>query len=383
MHSKLGGLLALGFFLCFASAGCRREKQAEPDHRTVLEKLTKRDRLFDIAMVGDHAWIVGFPGIILHSGDGGANWEVQDSGSKQALFSVDFVNEKRGWIVGRYGLVLSTGDSGATWTPMKGAGKEHLFDVDFVDENLGWAVGNFGTIMHTADGGQSWSTQAVSAGEEEAADDEDYGDDEEEYGEEDDYGDDGEDEEDDYGEAEAVAPPPPGEGDQAPEAPRFDRLLNGVAFVDALTGWIAGEDGTILHTSDGGKVWRAQVSNEWAPLYAVLFLNRQDGYVAGTAGSLLATSDGGSTWEKVETNTDEHLFKLAVSDDQLLGVGRRGLVMAGPLASRGPFERLELKVYGWLDSVAINDKSTGFMVGAQGLVMKTEDGGKNWKRVSR
>ncbi len=31
-----------------------------------------------------------------------------------------------------------------------------------------------------------------------------------------------------------------------------------VFFIDANTGWIAAEDGKILHTTDGGSSWQAQ-----------------------------------------------------------------------------------------------------------------------------
>jgi hypothetical protein len=49
---------------------------------------------------------VGRDGIILNTIDGGAKWELEDSGTKNNLYSVFFSNENTGWAVGAFGTIL-------------------------------------------------------------------------------------------------------------------------------------------------------------------------------------------------------------------------------------------------------------------------------------
>ncbi|MBM4388804.1 MAG: hypothetical protein FJ088_13770, partial [Deltaproteobacteria bacterium] len=62
--------------------------------------IAKRDKFFDVEAVGNDVWIVGFPGIILFSGDSGSSFESQSGGLNEALFAVDFIDGKNGWISG-------------------------------------------------------------------------------------------------------------------------------------------------------------------------------------------------------------------------------------------------------------------------------------------
>jgi photosystem II stability/assembly factor-like uncharacterized protein len=329
-----------------SGAACQSEIKDEDPSKA---HLTKRDRLFDVAMVGKQAWIVGFPGIILHSADGGKTFDAQAGGGEEALFALDFVSDTQGFIVGREGLVLGTSDGGHTWTRLETGVKDHLFAVDFVDAERGWAVGNFGVIIHTEDAGKTWVRQTV--GSPDAA-----------------------------GTAAADEGAAADGGAAAEPAPAFDRLLNGVAFVSRTQGWIVGESGVVLHTVDAGKTWTEQASNEWAPLYSPVFLDEKRGYVSGSEGALLATADGGETWERIDTGITEHLFGLWVSGDSLLAVGRRGAVVRGALTEGAPtFEKVPLGAFTWIVALAMGDEGLGLMVGGQGLILRSADRGKTWE----
>jgi photosystem II stability/assembly factor-like uncharacterized protein len=324
---------------------------AQDEGGGALRKLTQRDRLYDTVVAGPQAWIVGFPGIILHTPDKGATWEAQAGGGKSALFAVDFINDREGWICGRSGVLLHTADAGKTWERLDAGTKEHLFDLDFVDSNLGWAVGNFGIILHTRDGGKTWVRQSVKS--------------------------------DPAGSPFAAAE---GEGE-----PEFDRLLNGITFLDENNGWIAGESGTILHTTDGGKSWVPVVTEEWAPLYSFAFLDRSRGFLVGSEGTVLATANAGETWQKLDSEVREHLFKAVFVDGRVLAVGRRGTMAeilpaaATPSSdgggAGGAVARVPLGIYGWIASLDIGKDGFGLLVGSQGLIMQTSDSGKSWLRL--
>jgi photosystem II stability/assembly factor-like uncharacterized protein len=83
--------------------------------------------------------------------------------------------------------------------------------------------------------------------------------------------------------------------------------LCGVFFVDVNRGWIVGANGTILFTSDGGTIWQPQDSGTtWqklenvttkSQLNSISFLpDAQHGWIAGNDGLILSTDDGGATW---------------------------------------------------------------------------------------
>ncbi|MBM4356173.1 MAG: hypothetical protein FJ109_20670, partial [Deltaproteobacteria bacterium] len=154
-------LLGLSLPTCHGGGGQERVE------REGLARLTQRYRLYDVQYVGDHVFAVGFPGLILHSGDRGATFEFQEGGLGEALLAVDFVDEANGFIVGRDGLLLSTTDGGKKWDLLPTGVKEPLFDLDFVDSRNGWLVGNFGLILHTSDGGKTFERQTVKEEEDE------------------------------------------------------------------------------------------------------------------------------------------------------------------------------------------------------------------------
>ena len=103
---------------------------------------------------GGELWIaVGARGAILHSRDDGATWSEQRLATKTILNAVDFVNEKRGWAVGLEGTILSTKDGGGKWQIQASGVQKTLSALAFADENHGVVVGADGTLLTTEDGG--------------------------------------------------------------------------------------------------------------------------------------------------------------------------------------------------------------------------------------
>jgi photosystem II stability/assembly factor-like uncharacterized protein len=72
--------------------------------------------------------------------------------------------------------------------------------------------------------------------------------------------------------------------------------LHDVQFIDSQTGWIAGDNGTILKTTNGGTTWSPLTSGLSQDLYAVFFINSSTGWVTGDGGKILKSTDGGSSW---------------------------------------------------------------------------------------
>jgi len=77
--------------------------------------------------------------------------------------------------------------------------------------------------------------------------------------------------------------------------------LNDVYFLNENIGWIAGTDGTILRTTDGGYTWEEPTSPlpVIESMYSIYFINENIGYAGGNYDLLLKTIDGGKTWSEV------------------------------------------------------------------------------------
>jgi photosystem II stability/assembly factor-like uncharacterized protein len=203
---------------------------------------------------------------LLMSKDRGANWEAGTlrRPPDSILLRMSFANDQLGWAVGESGTIQRTIDGGATWTLQDAHTRKLLYDVAAIDGNHAWVVGAVGTILRTVDGGRNWDEQSSGVTE----------------------------------------------------------ALRAVHFVDPQRGWAVGAKGTIISTANGGARWRRQTSGVELNLNDVVLLKAKggpaegamegpkEGWIAGDRGLLLHTTDGGATWENVELSARANLSRL-------------------------------------------------------------------------
>jgi photosystem II stability/assembly factor-like uncharacterized protein len=61
--------------------------------------------------------------------------------------------------------------------------------------------------------------------------------------------------------------------------------------------WAVGRPGSVVfHSADHGTTWQMFKTGQPLPLYAVHFIDEKRGWAAGEFGTILATTDGGKTW---------------------------------------------------------------------------------------
>jgi photosystem II stability/assembly factor-like uncharacterized protein len=183
-----------------------------------------------------------------------------------------------------------------------------------------------------------------------------------------------------------------------------DELLTDASFPDPDNGWLVGIVGTILHTADGGKTWELQESGTDKHLFTVFFSDTQHGWAAGDLMTIIHTSDGGKTWapQEVEEILEENIFAAEVIynglffHDALEGwmVGEFGTIyhttdggqnwkyldcdLLQPKTGEDEWEMPRLTLY----DVYFTDRDRGFILGVDGTMIKTEDGGKEWKLIN-
>ncbi len=289
--------------------------------------------LNSIAIISaDRLCAVGDCGMILITEDGGRNWVPQSSGTTCNLHAVAFQGEVGfavgGWI-GQftglsYGAILKSTDGGRTWSPLACEQLSRLKGLEILKDRL-IVWGDYSpqlktSVMESVDGGISW--RGVAAG---------------------------------VGHASAVGFSGSG------ELGAIDMLGNALfsqqsivrqvahpnapihALIHDNRRWIGcGAKGELISSLDGVN-WvnrELPLSSEARSLFDCRTMTYSEGHiwVCGSPGSILFhSSDGGENWRK-----------------QLTG-------QSLPIAD-----------------ICFIDKNRGWLVGAQGLILATRDGGNSW-----
>jgi len=104
--------------------------------------------------------IAGLGGVVLRTSDGGRTWTYEDTGWKQAFFSVS-TNEGISVAVGEKGLIRYSQDGGSSWKMPTDDQFPTIFtfmrDIDFApNATTGVIVGQGGRVLRTSDAGHVW-----------------------------------------------------------------------------------------------------------------------------------------------------------------------------------------------------------------------------------
>jgi photosystem II stability/assembly factor-like uncharacterized protein len=291
----------------------------------VQEKtLTGHDDLFAIDGQRDgNQAAVGRFGMILLTRDGGKTWQEQPSGTTRALSAISFADHQHGFIAGSGGTILATSDGGVTWKAQSSGTKEQLLGVYASSPMAAYVVGAFGTLLSTSDGGATWRKQELAW--------------------------------------DRLIPL------IVNESGTIEPNLNAVYFVDLETGWIVGEFGLVLKTTDGGQTWIAQTYGGDRPqLFAVMFRDERIGWSVGQQGTVLKTTDGGRRWVAADIGTRRNLYGISFEAERGLIVGE-GVVMASQ-DNGAIWTRLEsMPEERWLSGAAIRNRQA-VVVGQAGTI---------------
>ncbi|TPQ37992.1 WD40/YVTN/BNR-like repeat-containing protein [Cupriavidus pinatubonensis] len=232
--------------------------------------------LLGAARAGERIVAVGDHGVVLLSDDGGKRFRQAASVPTRALLTaVSFADARNGWAVGHRGTVLHTSDGGENWTLQRQdlSVDQPLFSVLFRDAQHGVAVGLWSLMLQTDDGGRTWRKTGL--------------------------------------------PPPPG-------AAKADRNLFRLFAAPDGALMVAGEQGSVLRSTDHGKSWAWLDTGYRGSLWAGTALRDGTLYVAGMRGTAYRSKDQGAHWEKVPSGTTSSLTDLVAASDGLAGVGLDG-----------------------------------------------------------
>lgn len=312
---------------------------------TPFHEMVADARLCDVCFPTPQCgWAVGDRGVIWHTRDGGLQWTLQETPISCTLHSIAFLDESFGIAVGGYyypfspqgrGVLLVTRDGGAQWTLYDKTEFPVLRQVRMIDPVRILLVGESserspGGRFFSADAGQSW--KSLEDGKTEGWKAIAYNGDR--------YG---------FGIGARGRVQIFRDRVYLSETPDLGGVrFNAVAEVPspaagAVGGWMVGEEGLVLSTTDQGFRWSVAPGKLTANTASLVDLNTvavrgKTLWVAGSPGtSIYRSDDGGVTWSAAATGISAPIHKIAFVDDK-----------------------------------------TGYAVGDLGTILKTENGGKNW-----
>jgi photosystem II stability/assembly factor-like uncharacterized protein len=89
--------------------------------------------------------------------------------------------------------------------------------------------------------------------------------------------------------------------------------LNGIHLLDSGTGFVVGDTGTILKTTDLGATWAPLTSGTTRTLHDVYLFDPNQGVTVGDRGLILRTTDGGTNWQRVASGIGDSLRSVSFS----------------------------------------------------------------------
>lgn len=135
--------------------------------------------------------------------------------------------------------------------------------------------------------------------------------------------------------------------------------LVSVFFTSSERGWVAGDDGYLASTQDGGRSWAKYPLSSNESISEIYFRNDDNGYlVAGS--KMFITRDAGKSWQETK------IYRTGE-----FGAGRPEFLSI----------RFSDKKKGYVIGSVLR-KSAGEEVVVDSLLMRTEDGGETWRRIA-
>lgn len=303
-----------------------------PQRAALMVKAPARAVLLAAARAGERIVAVGERGVVVLSDDGGAQWRQVPVPVSVSLSAVRFADARHGVATGHGGIVLSTADGGQTWARRfdgqqaarvaleaaqasgsaaqvavaqrlvaDGADKP-FFDAVMFDAQRFVVVGAYGLAFYTEDGGQRWQAWMARL-----------------------------------------------------DNPKGLHLHAVRRAGDTLL--IAGEQGLLMRSDDGGRSFRRLTSPYKGSWFTAELPTPADILVAGLRGNAWRSTDGGGTWSQLAAPTPATFVASAVATDgavllanqaglvlraqgaQLLAVNTRPVILPSGLLS-GPQGRL-------------------------------------------
>jgi len=166
--------------------------------------------------------------------------------------------------------------------------------------------------------------------------------------------------------------------------------LYDIVFPTRLKGWIVGENGALVRTTDGGASWILLPPLDLDQHPGISFADSLRGWMTGAIGMFYSTTNGGDAWRQdylTGLPWTAYFYKVHVA---MYATGIRGWAAGGRQANLlgtvytttgdGYWSPQVFAFSGRLVGVEALTDSLGWIVGDRGLILKTTNGGRWWNQ---
>ena len=312
--------------------------------------------------------IVGENATVLRSSNSGASFAKANLGAtnQRNLIALDFKpSSNLVMAIGQDGYLISSTNAGSSFTQRLTGIRNNFSGTDFKSDRVGLISGEKGQFFLTGNGAVSLSSRPVPKSLDQVSLDfwnTSFG----------------------YVSGEEGKMYRTGNSGSSwvPVPAENPETINGFYLFAPSVAYIAGSNGYIARSFDSGITWDSNiVTNTSENLRDVTFFDFQVGFAIGDNGQI-SWSNGGNAWENLPKLTTENLNALAkVDSSTAIIVGDAGVILKSEDKAK-TWRKIELDETENLNSVDFWDEFIGFAVGDNGKTLQTKDGGETWVEIS-
>lgn len=173
--------------------------------------------------------------------------------------------------------------------------------------------------------------------------------------------------------------------------------LNSVSFICLNRGSVAGNEGLILYTGDGGNNWTTQNSGVIENIFDIYYYDYSISLAVGASGTILFTNNSGQNWTTIQTGMLGSYFSGQMITDTIgVAIGVNSIFQ--PFFTRTDdgwitwestnfyIENNSILYEGYLSDVYFINESVGFATAVVdttngGAIVRTIDGGNTWETI--
>src|SRR5881275_3518604 len=158
--------------------------------------------------------------------------------------------------------------------------------------------------------------------------------------------------------------------------------LNSAVLLDSGTGFVVGDTGTILKSTDAGATWAPLTSGTSTTLHGIYFLDPNEGIAVGDNAKILRTTDGGAAWQSITSGVEDSLRSVSFSGvNGICGGDSQDILYSTDSGSSWQISQSGFFGGGFLRAQMLSS-SVGFVGGQnsifQSLLGASTDGGASW-----